>query len=547
MKKDVKSAIADILKQEKIEYIFGYTGGHIMHMWEAASNAGIKTILNKQEGNAVYMADAYARLTKKPSVVLGTTGPGVQNMTTGLASAYLDSVPIIAIGAGVPTYSFGKNALQESSGRGRAPEQRLIFKACCKEAMLAPSPEAVPDMVRDAFRTAMSGRLGPVYVEVPSDFWSVGIKYERILPEKYKNLNIPKCHQKDCIKIAEALYRSKHPLIVIGEGADEVGIENKLKRFLDKVKIPFAASPLGKNFIDEYNQFYLSGLRSHGGKPRVYDYMEKSDFILFLGDRMHQWELDWMYDRSVMGKAKLAQVDLDYNEIGRVYPVDFSAVGSISSFLASIGAKRHKNSKKLLKEINLLHQKYPRKKRYSDGNGINPLNLNTIVEEFASEDAVIVCDTGYTGSMGILKFRTKLSQKFLHADKNSPMGYAVPAGIGAALATGKEVISFVGDGGFQMSLNELGTAMNYHLKVIYVIENNGGCISIVNFHSQVYGHHCAAAFKNPNYIKIAEGYGMKGFCVETTNDFEKAFKQAQKEKNSVVIDAKIDQSRMIWE
>ena len=425
MKKDVKSAIADILKLEGIKHVFGYTGGHIMHMWEAVNNAGIKTILNKQEGNAVYMADAYARLTGIPSIVLGTTGPGVQNMITGLASAFLDSVPMIAIGAGVPTYAVGRNALQESSGRGRAPEQRLIFKACCKEAMLAPSPEAIPEMIRDAFRTAMSGRPGPVYVEVPSDFWGVEINYERISPGKYKNLNIPRCHKDDCLKISEMLFASRQPLIVIGEGVQETDIKDKLKSFLNKVQIPFTASPIGKNFVDEYDKFYLGALRHHGGKPRVYYYMEKADLILFLGDRMHQWELDWMYDKETVGKAKLVQVDPDCNEIGRVYPVDLSAVGSVSSFIKAIKAKKHKNSKKLLREIKLIEQQCPRKKRYDDGNGINPLNLNSVVEENVSDKAIIVCDTGYTGSMGILKFRTKLSQRFLHADKNSPMGYAV--------------------------------------------------------------------------------------------------------------------------
>ena len=115
------------------------------------------------------------------------------------------------------------------------------------------------------------------------------------------------------------------------------------------------------------------------------------------------------------------------------------------------------------------------------------------------------------------------------------------------MATGEEVVCFVGDGGFQMSSNELGTAMNYNLKVIYIIENNGGCISIVDFHSRTYGHHCAATFKNPDYVKIAEGYGMKGYRVETSQEFEKAFKEAQKEKRSVIIDARIDQTKMVWE
>lgn len=328
MKKDVKSAVADILKQEKIEYVFGYTGGHIKAMWKAASDSKIKLILNRQEGNAVYMADGYARLTKKPSVILATAGPGVTNMVTGLASALLDSIPLVAIGAGVATTAVGKNAVQEGSGRGRTTEQRLIFKACCKQAMAAPSPEAVPDMVREAFRLAISGRPGPVYLEIPSNFWNKEIEYESVPTEKYKNNHLPSCYLKDSQEIIDALYKAKQPLIIIGEGAEEMGMEKKLNDFLKKLQIPFAVSPMAKNHINEYDPLYLGVPRSGGKQQKVYEYMRKSDFILFLGDRMQEWGMNG-YDESLVKRAQLAQVEPDYTEIGRVFPVDFSAVGSV--------------------------------------------------------------------------------------------------------------------------------------------------------------------------------------------------------------------------
>lgn len=546
MKKDVKSAVADIVKREGVEYVFGYTGGHIMHMWEAANNVGIKLILNKQEGNGVYMADGYARITKKPSVVLGTAGPGVTNMVTGLATALLDSIPIIAIGATVSTSAFGKNAVQDGSGRGRATEQRLIFKACCKQAMLAPIPQAVPAMIREAFRLAISGRPGPVYVEIPSDFWNIEIDYTPVAASMYKNTHVPKCDEKDCSVIAEKFYNAKHPFIIIGEGAEEPGIQDILSKFLDKVGVPFAVSPIAKNYVNEYHPLYVGVPRNEGQRQKVYDYMRASDFILFLGDRMQEWEVNW-YDPTLVKNAELAQIDPDYSEIGRVYPVNYSAIGSISSFINTINVRPHGQAAVLKKEIEKLRQSYPHKNMYPDGKGINPLNINTVVENCIAKDAVIVCDTGYAKSMAIMKFRTKRPQRFIVADKNGPMGYSVPAALGAALATGKEVVCFVGDGGFQMTLQELGTAMNYDLKVIYIIENNGGCASLVDFHTSVYGHHCADTFINPDFVKIAEGYGMKGYHVETTESFEKAFREAQKAKTSVIIDAKVDQGAMVWE
>jgi acetolactate synthase-1/2/3 large subunit len=546
MKKDVKSAVADILRLEGVEYVFGYTGGHIMHMWEAANNAGIKLILNKQEGNGVFMADGYARITKKPSVVLGTAGPGVTNMVTGLANALLDSVPIIAIGATVETSAFGRNPVQDGSGRGSSTEQRLIFKASCKQAMLAPTPQAVPAMMREAFRLAISGRPGPVYVEIPSNFWNVEIDYESVGVSMYKNTHIPKCEENDCRIIAEHFYKAKHPFIIVGEGAEETGIEDVLMNFIDKVGVPFAVSPIAKNYVDEHHRLYLGVPRDEGKKQKIYDYMRASDFILFLGDRMQEWEVRW-YDDTLVKNALLAQVDPDYSEIGRVYPVNYSAVGSISSFIKTTDLKTHSQAVVLKNEVEELVKLYPHKDIYPDGKGINPLNINTVVEKYVTKDAVLVCDTGYAKSMAIMKFRTKRPQRFIVADKYGPMGYSVPASLGARLATGKEVVCFVGDGGFQMTLQELGTAMNYDLKVIYIIENNGGCMSIVDFHNSKYGHHCADTFINPDFVKIAEGYGMKGYCVKTTDAFEKAFLEAQKEKTSVVIDARVDQSSMVWE
>lgn len=546
MKQDVKSSIADIIKQEGVKYVFGHTGGHIMHMWEAVKNVGLEIIFNKQEGNAVYMADGYTRITGIPSVILGTAGPGATNMLTGIATAYLDSIPLVAIGATVPSYSFGRNPVQDGSGRGRATEQRLAFKAVCKQAMLVQTPQEAPNVIREAFRLALSGRPGPVYVEVPSDFWDIEIDYSRIKPSQYKNTTIPQCSPVESNEIAKALQNSSKPFIILGAGAQEKGINKKFEQFINTVKIPFAVSPIAKNYIDEFNPLYLGVMRSGGKTQKVYEYMRQSDFVLFLGDRMQQWEMNW-YDDSLVKNATLAQVDPDPEEIGRVYPVDMSVIGSVSSFIDSFEHTKHQNSAKLQEDADALKKKFPRRENLEDGDGINPLNLNNIIEKMADKDATIACDTGYAKSMAIMKFRTNHTQKFLTADSNGPMGYSAPASIGAALATKKEVICFVGDGGFQMSLNELGTAMNYNLKVIFIVQTNKGCRSLMNIHEKTYGSHCASAFDNPDFTKIAQAYGMKGYKADTTLELEKVFAQSKKDTSSVIIEAKVDQDLMIWE
>jgi acetolactate synthase-1/2/3 large subunit len=546
MKIDVKSAIVDILKREGVEYVFGHTGSHIMDLWEGIYQSGLKIILNKQEGNAVYMADAYARISKKPSIVLGTLGPGVSNMVTGLTTANMDSVPVIAIGGTVTASESGRNSMQESSGRGRSPEQRLIFKACCKQAMFAPGPGAVPDLIREAFRVANTGRKGSVYLEIPDDYWNMKIDYKPLRTFQYQNSILPSCDPEKVKEIITQLYKAKQPLIMIGEGAEEKGISKLLMTYLDKVRIPFTVSPLAKNFVDEFDQYCLGAARGSGKTQKVYEYMKKSDFMLFLGARMHDPEMGWD-NKSLVQNAKLAQVDIDEQEIGRVYPIDYSVVGSVSSFIQAVSHKKHPRAATLLKEIETLKKSYPRLKRYPDGKGINPHNIVNIVEELSNKDTAFVTDTGYVKGMSIVKLRTKLTQKFIVSDKNGSMGYGLPASLGASLAIKKQVVCLVGDGGVQMSINELGTAMNYGLKPIIIVFNNGGCVCVMDFHASKHGHYCAAAFKNPNYAKIAEAYGFKGYKVKSAKEFENVYKKAVKTNVGVVIDAIVDQSTMVWE
>jgi acetolactate synthase-1/2/3 large subunit len=547
MKIDVKNAVLDILKREGITHVFGHTGSHIIHLWEAVSTNGLNIIFNKQEGNATYMADGYARMTKKPSVVLGTLGPGVTNMVTGLTTAFMDSVPVIAIGGTVNAHESGRNSMQETSGRGRSPDQRMIMKACCKQAMFAPSAQDTPNVIREAFRVANTGRKGPVYVEIPNDYWNTVIEYEPLETFQYQSKSIPQCTEKDIKVIEKELYKSSHPLIMIGEGADEEHIKELLTRFLSTMGIPYTTTPQAKNFVDEFDSLYLGSARGSGKTQKAYEYMKRSDFILFLGARMHRPEMSWD-NRAVLGSAKLAQVDFDEDEIGRVYPIHYSAVGSISSFIKGLSISKHKMHKELLEVVDQLNKTYPRSSEFVESAiGVSPLSVITSIENNINDEAIVVADTGYVKEAAILKYRRTKDQTFIVADKNGAMGYSLPAAIGARLATGKETVCLVGDGGIQMSLNELGTAMNYDLKVIYVIFNNGGCISVKDFHTYLFGHFNPSLFKNPSFAKIAEAYNMKGIEVKTMKDFEKALLDAKKASTSTIIDVMIDQSLMVWE
>ncbi len=550
MKITVREAIADIIKLEGVKYVFGHTGGHIMFLWDAIVKAGIEPVFNKQEGNAAYMADGYAKMKGGPAIVLGTSGPGIQNTITGLASSYMDSIPIIAIGAAVATTSAGKNALQESSGRGRATEQLAIFKGVTKLAVLAQTPQSIPLLVREAFRTAMTGRPGTVYLEIPSDFWNEEIEYQQVSPEKYKQILQPAASMEALKPIIDAMYSAERPVILLGEGALTKDINQKFAKFIKTVQIPFFVNPKAKDFTDEYDPLCIGALRNHRMAPQEYGYLNEADLVILLGNRLAQWEFDWGY-KNLFPQAKIAQIDPDASEIGRVLDADYSAVGSIESFLEVEKFTAHKNAISLKALAEKYNFKLHRPRRLADSKlGIHPLNLSNIVEELLPQQAVVVADTAYAGSMAINKFRTGPKQRFLVSDYNSPMGYSLPASIGAAFATDDTVVCFIGDGSFQMTCNELGTLQNYHKKVIFIVENNGGCISIKNnlegYFKDSKSILPTTTFENPDFIKLADAYNINGVSVNTTEEFKTAFEIALKSAKATIIDARIDQSLMNW-
>lgn len=542
MKVFAKDAIASILRDEHVEHVFGYSGGYIMGMFNAMDKAGINVILNRTEGGAVYMADGYTRASGKVGVVLATGGPGATNLVTGLATAFADSIPIIAIAGCLPMTSFGKCVDQDSSGWGWSVEQRAIFNPVCKKAMFAATPQLVPDILRDAFRIAQSGRPGPVYVEVPWDVADAEIDYSPLRHGHYRDKRPAAVNGGQAREIIEALYGAKQPVVIIGEGALEEGIVHPMMKFLEETQIPFSATAQGKNAVDELHSLYLGPMTELGSKPVLHEYLKVADFILHLGYRKPVGG----YGTQTGSETQIAQIDPDPYEIGRSHVVQYSAVGSIRSFLDHVPAKAHKEAARIAEKVAAIKERFARPSELPDENGIDPLNITFFVEKSAPDDAVIVCDTGYTKMRCILNFRTGIDQPFLVPDKYGTMGFSVPAALGAALGTKREVICFSGDGGFQMTINELGTAMNYGLKVIFILENNGGCLSIRDGNIKIYDHDCASVFENPDYAKIAEAYGMRGFTVHTSDEFRAAFRQALTEKTSCIINAMIDETKTAW-
>lgn len=553
---EVRHAIADIVKNEGVDYIFGHTGGHIRQLWDALIQVNIKTIFNKVEGNGVFMAIAHAQQSGKVGVVLGTSGAGVQNMVIAVASAHLDSVPLVVIGAAVPSFIAGRNALQDSSGQGRSVEQRLIFSACTKVSMSVANPKQAPQIFRDAFRIAQSGRPGPVFVEVPSDFWRAKVEYTSLIPDQYRTNQLVAGTQSQVNKIIDELKKAKNPTIIIGEGAvpkytspnERIKFIKKMDKFLKTLSIPYSATPLTKDLVDEKSSLYLGAMRTTYTNRLLYKYLKEADFVLSLGNRFDQWEWSWIGSQeSVIPKAKIAQIDYDQIEIGRVYPADYSLISDVETFIDMVKPFSHSNTKKLETKVLKLRNesrsaiKLQLNQDKSSANqfSVNPSSMIRIIEQYLPDNGTVVSDTGNLGSITISQLKTSLNQRFFHANRNSPMGYAVPASIGAKIGQTGPVVCLVGDGSFNMTSNELGTLLNYDFPVLFVVADDSSCSSIKSGNLEEFGYTNMTEFINPDYCKLAESYGINSAIANNDEEFENLFKKAINQKNSYLIHVKL--------
>jgi len=547
MRMFLRDAIADVLKQEGVRHVFGQTGSHVCSAWEGVVRAGgISTILNRQEGNGAYMADAYSRLSKRPGVVIGTTGPGLANMTSALANAYVESTALVVFGSGVPPHLAGRNALQDGSGRGRSPSQAAMLRGVTKLVITVPTAEAGPTAAREAFRTALSGRPGPVVVEISEPFWDQEVEYQSLKPAQYRSSSVCPCDPAESAALVSRLFEARRPVVLVGEGADEVAGTGYLMEALRALGLPFLVAPLAKSLVDEYDPLCVSTLRQMFTAAAVqpgYQLIREADVVLLLGSRLQEFQIQ--IDPSCLEGSMLLQVDPDPDEIGRVFPVHGSVVGSVSSFVAALRGRRHPAADVASKRVDALRADSPRRGGLqAEADGIHIMNIYSVVEKVAPADAVIVLGAGLTKFLGVGALRTAAGQHLLVADSYGPMGYEVPAAMGAALATGRPVICVTGDGSFQMTCNELGTLMNHpSAKVVYLVTNNGGQASMFRWVKKRFGkHHDFDLWKNPNFRTLAAAYGLHGQGAESSSQLQTVLGTALAAETSSIIEARIDPS-----
>lgn len=529
--------LIECLKEQGVDTVFGYPGGAILNVYDELYKHSdeIKHILTSHEQGASHAADGYARATGKVGVCFATSGPGATNLVTGIATAYMDSVPVVAITCNVGVPLLGKDSFQEIDIVG-------VTLPITKHNFIVKDVNKLADVIRDAFRIAKEGRPGPVLIDIPKDVTAKMADYEYktpVVPEVNKNV--------DSNEIAEAIdmiKKAKKPFVFVGGGSIISGASAEIAEFVEKVDAPVCDTLMGKGAFDGTSERYTGMLGMHGTKTSNFGVME-CDLLIVLGARFSDRVTG---DTSKFASnARILQIDIDPAEINKNIKVDMSIVGDIKVVLEAINAGLDKeNHKEWMNHIYEMKKEYPL--RYNKDILTGPYLMEKIFE-VTDGNAIITTEVGQHQMWAAQYYKYKEPRTFLSSGGLGTMGYGLGASIGAKLGRkDKIVINIAGDGCFRMNMNELATATRYNIPIIEIIVNNHVLGMVRQWQTLYYGQRYSYTVLEDqvDYVKVAEGLGAKAYRVETKEDFEAALKDAIAMNIPCVLDCHIEKDDKVF-
>ncbi|RLE67898.1 MAG: biosynthetic-type acetolactate synthase large subunit [Thermoprotei archaeon] len=539
MKKSGAEILVECLLREGVDTIFGIPGGAILPVCDVLYDSPIKFILTGHEQGAAHAADGYARSTGKVGVCMATSGPGATNLVTGLATAYMDSVPIVAITGQVPTSMIGNDAFQE------APITE-VTKTITKHNFLVKDVRELAETIKSAFYIASTGRPGPVLIDLPKDVQikETDFKYpERIELKGYKP--VYKGHPKQIEKAAQLISSSSRPVIFIGGGVIISGCHEEVKELAEKVNLPVTSTLLGLGGFPGNHPNFLGMLGMHGTRTANYAIME-SDLIIAIGVR---------FDDRATGKlenfaphAKIIHIDIDPTSIQKNVKVDVPIVGDAKEVLKELIPKvKPPKIDEWWEKIKKWKEKYPL--TYPDDDLLRPQYVVEKIYELTNGEAIIATEVGQNQMWAAQFYIFTKPRTLLTSGGLGTMGYGFPAAIGAQVGCPEKIVfDIAGDGSFQMNIQELVTAVSYNLPVKVAILNNRYLGMVRQWQELFYDRRYAMVdlARNPDFVKIAEAYGALGIRVEKKEEVIPALKKALETPKCVVIDFRINREENVF-
>jgi acetolactate synthase-1/2/3 large subunit len=527
MQISVSELIVRYLERLGIDTIFGMPGAHVLPIYDRLHDSGIRSVLVKHEQGAAFMAGGYARVAHQPSACIATAGPGATNLITGIANAYAERLPVLAITGETSTYIFGKGGLQESSGEGGAIDQGALFASITRYHKLIERTDYLGQVLNQATQALLGREPGPVLLSIPYN-----VQKEMVDDSVLDSVHVPSHatarHNTPTDELADLLRDAQAPVIIAGYGCIQAGARDVVAAFSERFNIPVTTSLKAKGVVAEGTALSLGclGVTSNGDAYRYL--VDHADLLLFLGASFNE-RTSYLWDAKLLTDKKIAQVDRDAAQLGRVFQPDVAICGDIRAVMDDVFATL-------------------------DADGTPP-KARTLLDDHQASAATPANDTGANEAFRLMQaFYSGLARRFPHnalvfddnivfaqsyfdvSDRNhyfpnsgiSSLGHAIPAAIGArCFAKDSPTFAILGDGGFQMCCMEIMTAVNYGIPLNIVVINNGTMSLIRKNQFQLYGErYIDCDFVNPDFGLLAQSFGVQHYRIETEAGLDALFAQA---------------------
>lgn len=534
--------LIEALKREKVEVIFGYPGGAVLPIYDKIYDSGLFHVLPRHEQGAIHAAEGYARVSGKPGVVIATSGPGATNLVTGIADAMIDSLPLVVFTGQVATSVIGSDAFQEADVLG-------ITMPITKHSYQVRNPEELPGVIKEAFHIATTGRPGPVLIDIPKDVAGIEGTFEYDQP-----IDLPGYQPKvepnylQIRKLVEAVSRAKKPVILAGAGVLHGKASEELRQYVEQQQIPVAHTLLGLGGFPAKHPLFL-GMAGMHGTYAANMALHQCDLLISIGAR---------FDDRVTGNlnhfakhAKVAHIDIDPAEIGKNIHTHIPVVGDSKLVLEELIKQDGKQgeSDEWKNQLDQWKEEYPLWYVENEAEGFKPQKLIEYIHQFTKGEAIVATDVGQHQMWAAQFYPFENADKWVTSGGLGTMGFGLPAAIGAQLADQEAtVVAILGDGGFQMTLQELAVIRELNLPVKVIVLNNHSLGMVRQwqeiFYEERYSH--SKFSEQPDFVKLSEAYGIKGIRISTDEEAKEKLEEALTSREPVFIDVNVARDEKVF-
>lgn len=529
----------ETLIEQGCKVLFGYPGGQVIDLYDALYEREdrIKHVLTAHEQGACHAADGYARASGQVGVVMATSGPGATNLVTGIATAYLDSIPLVAITGNVPNSLIGRDSFQEVDITG-------ITLPITKHNFIVKNIENLADTIREAFKIAKSGRPGPVLVDIPKDVQQSRFEYtphdvvEKIEQRPAKEYKIEKA--------AKMLMEANRPYIYVGGGAITADATEEIIQLANTIDAVIGSTLMGLSVIPGNNERFLGMEGMHGDYASSIA-QDEADLILTIGARFSDRATGNVSKYAT--KAKIIHIDIDRAEVDKNVSVDLGVGGdlkqALNEILKLVKPKENIEWQNRIKELKEFSKKSIDQNMPKDE--LNPYTLIKEVSKHTSDDTKIVTDVGQHQMWVAQYYEFKKPRTFITSGGLGTMGFGLGAAIGSAMYTNEQTVLFTGDGSFGMNLNELATVATQNLPIVIILMNNGVLGMVRQWQNLFFDKHYSQTVleRKTDFVKLAEAFGIKGYRISDVSQMKDVIDQAFKEKGPVLVDCYIDKDEFV--